>query len=161
VANSAIGDIFAYVENKLKTEVPLVIDPLNVVSYEEDGYELEKLEDSAFPRLNLTIIKSRGEGYVDQFSEDESFRLQISGYMKRPDTERSSDDLINVMDFAEEVKAVRGSINADKVTQPVGFPQDILYVGSFTDCFYDREFVNRVAVFMYWFDININLNYER
>ena len=161
MSNSAVGDIFAYIENKLKTEVPLVTDPNNVVSFEEDGYELDALDDSAYPRLNLTIIKSRGEGYVDQYSEDESFRLQICGFIRRPNEARSGQDLIDIMDFAEEAKAIRGKINAETISQPVGFPKDILFVESFTDCFYDREFATRVAVFIYLFDIKINLNYER
>jgi hypothetical protein len=149
---SNIGNYFSALTTKLGT-CTYITDSNNIIIGE--SVDIAGLKSSYFPRLEILITKDKGDGYESQRRMRFQFRYSIAGYIMRNSQSVTITDVVNIMNFALNVRALNYNFLDDKQSgNPPCSGFDSL--GAFPECFYEWELFGPVSAFILEIEANIN-----
>jgi len=133
-----------------------ITDVANVIMGLE-SIDITELADTAFPRYEMLITKDKMDGYVSQRNADFSFRFEVAGYIKREEEDITFADLKAMTAFAMDTRKLMYSFNDDK--QNGASPCDgFLFMGQFTEVFYEFELMGKIGTFLLQMEAHIQLS---
>jgi hypothetical protein len=123
----------------------LITDTNNIIVGETQ--DVFKLSDTQFPRLEILVAKDKCDGYVAQRKQNYSFRYSIMGMIKRTSMDTTKSDMLTLMGFGIQVRALNYQFLDDK---QAGNPpsSDFTKMGEFPECFYEFEMYAPLSAFL-------------
>lgn len=91
-----------------------------------ESFDLLGKPDSEFPRAEYQVRNMLGQGYYAQRLQDENVTVSIQGFMRRAQDDLLEQDMVDIINFGQEIRSLIYSFNNDKVsgnTVPKGFVQ--------------------------------------
>jgi len=122
---------------------------------------LESLDPNSptlvYPRYEVLIDKDKMDGYASQRMADYALRFNIAGYLQRDSKSVAFDDTLDLIKFGMETRRLVYSMNDDK--QAGNPPCDgFLYIGQFTETFYEFELFGKISTFLMACEASIQIS---